>query len=71
MEKINLQNVLHATKTLLLSFRCYMLAANAQKTGLFDGNEDVGDPVKKGSATYNAENTGILHELWREKYVGQ
>ena len=26
-----------------------------QKTGMFDGNEDVGNPAKKGSATYNAE----------------
>jgi len=43
-------------RTLLLSFPLLLLlAANAQKTGLFDGNEDVGDPVKKGSATYNAE----------------
>ena len=43
-------------RTLLLSFPLLLLlAANAQKTGVFDGNEDVGDPVKKGSATYNAE----------------
>ena len=26
-----------------------------QKTGYFDGNEDVGNPIKKGTATYNAE----------------
>jgi len=26
-----------------------------QKTGLFDGNEDVGNPIIKGTATYNAE----------------
>ena len=43
-------------KTLLLSFPLLLLySANAQKTGLFDGNQDVGDPVKKGSATYNTE----------------
>ncbi len=38
---------------------CFLLAvtlsANSQKTGMFDGNEDVGNPVKKGTATYNAE----------------
>src|SRR5215204_6761959 len=26
-----------------------------QKIGMFDGNEDVGNPDKKGSATYNTE----------------
>jgi len=31
------------------------LSVNAQKTGMFDGNEDVGNPAKKGSATYNTE----------------
>ncbi|MDX2045826.1 MAG: biopolymer transporter TolR [Chitinophagaceae bacterium] len=26
-----------------------------QKTGLFDGNEDVGNPIKKGAAAYNPQ----------------
>jgi len=32
-----------------------IFSAMAQKTGMFDGNEDVGDPIKKGTATYNSE----------------
>ena len=42
--------------TLLLCLLACLTNLNAQqKTGMFDGNEDVGNPAKKGSATYNAE----------------
>ncbi|HEU5168092.1 MAG TPA: biopolymer transporter TolR [Chitinophagaceae bacterium] len=52
-----------------------------QKTGMFDGNEDVGNPVKKGMATYNSEkqeytmscggknmwaNDDQFHFLWKK-----
>ncbi len=33
-----------------------------QKTGLFDGNEDVGNPVKKGAAVYNPETQEYIME---------
>ncbi len=36
-------------------FMSILTGYSQQKTGMFDGNEDVGNPVKKGSATYNAE----------------
>src|SRR6187401_1272569 len=39
----------------LLALLTWLISSNAQKTGMFDGNEDVGNPVKKGSATYNTE----------------
>ena len=42
-------------KTLLLLCFLFTLkfSASAQKTGIFDGNEDVGNPIKKGAATYD------------------
>jgi len=43
----------------ILSLLCLLFCLTSlngqQKTGMFDGNEDVGNPAKKGSATYNAE----------------
>src|SRR6188474_3843342 len=42
----------------ILSVFClffWLPSINAQKTGMFEGNEDIGNPVKKGSATYNVE----------------
>ncbi|HEX6848444.1 MAG TPA: biopolymer transporter TolR [Chitinophagaceae bacterium] len=42
------------TLLLCLSF-CVALVGAQQKMGIFEGNDDVGNPVKKGSATYNAE----------------
>ena len=41
--------------TSLLCLLIWATSVNAQKTGMFDGNEDVGNPVKKGTATYNPE----------------
>ena len=47
--------------TPLLCLLFCLASVNAQqKTGMFDGNEDVGNPVKKGSATYNAETQNTL-----------
>ena len=43
------------TSLLCLLF-CLTFLHAQQKTGMFDGNEDVGNPVKKGTATYNAES---------------
>ena len=42
------------TSLLCLLF-CLAFVNAQQKTGMFDGNEAVGNPSKKGSATYNAE----------------
>jgi hypothetical protein len=43
--------------TSLLCLLFCLTSLNAQqKTGMFDGNEDVGNPAKKGSATYNARH---------------
>ena len=41
--------------TSLLCLLILAASVNGQKTGMFDGNEDVGNPVKKGTATYNPE----------------
>jgi TolB protein len=41
--------------TLILYCLLAGLVSYSQKTGMFDGNEDVGNPAKKGTATYNAE----------------
>jgi Tol biopolymer transport system component len=43
------------TSSLLCLLFCLASLNAQQKTGMFDGNEDVGNPAKKGSATYNAE----------------
>ena len=57
MEKLIRLKIAYMEKiTLLLCLFACLTNLNAQqKTGMFDGNEDVGNPVKKGSATYNAE----------------
>ena len=45
------------TLPLLTAFFMSILTGySQQKTGMFDGNEDVGNPAKKGSATYNTES---------------
>src|SRR5678809_1521959 len=41
--------------SLLCLFFCSTIINAQQKTGMFDGNVDVGNPAKKGSATYNIE----------------
>src|SRR6188768_1805619 len=41
--------------TSLLSLLIWLNSMNAQNTGMFEGNEDVGNPLKKGSATYNTQ----------------
>ena len=40
---------------LLCAHITILLSANAQKTGAFDGNEVIGDPVNKGAAAYNTQ----------------
>jgi TolB protein len=62
-------------------FLCLSLSFAQQKTGQFDGNEDVGNPKLKGSASYNAEtqeytlacggknmwaNDDQFHFLWKK-----
>jgi TolB protein len=40
----------------LITVLLILLSVNAQqKIGAFDGNEDVGNPLIKGSATYNSK----------------
>ena len=34
--------------TSLFSLLICLTSINAQKTGMFDGNEDIGNPAKKG-----------------------
>ena len=61
-------------------FSC-VLMVNSQKIGIFDDHGDVGDPVKKGSVTYNTEtqeytmqcggknmwaNNDQFHFLWKK-----
>jgi hypothetical protein len=41
---------------LTVLFMSILTGYSQQKTGMFDGNEDVGNPAKKGSATYNTES---------------
>jgi TolB protein len=41
--------------SLLIALQIFMLSGYAQhKTGAFDGNEDIGNPSIKGTATYNS-----------------
>src|SRR6478672_7850779 len=52
----NIHNTACMKKTFLIACaNLIIFSAMAQKTGMFDGNEDVGDPIKKGTATYNSE----------------
>jgi hypothetical protein len=62
MEKLIRLKIAYMEKiTLLLCLLACLTNLNAQqKTGMFDGNEDVGNPVKKGSATYNPKHRNTL-----------
>ena len=50
-----IQQMKNAPVILLYLIVFTLSAYSQQKTGMFDGNEDVGSPLKKGAAVYNPE----------------
>src|SRR5687767_5854986 len=54
MERLKRIKIIRMRTIISLLLLICTTSLNAQRTGMFDGNEDVGNPVKKGAATYNA-----------------